>query len=217
MTLFLEAVTAGKVDIVRRLLRKGVATEVRNEYGETALQIAAKQGNIVMTCALLPFCNKRGFDKRTPLELAAMNGHRHVVELLLQSYVTPPECRVLPLCVDHSDVLELLLEWMPEGGKADSGTLILAAKNGNSKAVEILLLHGADKDARDRDGRSALLEAVQNDHVACADLLLRWGAKTGSGGVPAGSSEEMKALFRAKELCVCFLLLVESCCICHCV
>lgn len=55
-------------------------------------------------------------------------------------------------------------------------TLIEAAQDGEADLVALALRAGADLEAKDAAGRTALLHAVTEDHVAVADLLVAMGA-----------------------------------------
>jgi len=54
--------------------------------------------------------------------------------------------------------------------------LMLAAFDGNLEAVRLLLLQGADVNARDKDGDTALMFAAFRGHAAIVSLLLAHGA-----------------------------------------
>ena len=63
--------------------------------------------------------------------------------------------------------------------EADRGgmtALMVAAREGQSAAMQILLDHGADTDRQDHDGFTALHFAAQENAEDCAELLLRMGA-----------------------------------------
>ncbi len=57
-----------------------------------------------------------------------------------------------------------------------SDALITAAARGDTPAVQRLVADGADLDARDRSGRTALLAAVQGNHIAAARVLIDAGS-----------------------------------------
>jgi ankyrin repeat protein len=119
---------------------------------------------------------------RTPLMVAAFDGHRHVVSFLL---VEGAE-------VDHRDVngrtalmcassgpfvetVELLLDAGAEvnaRGRLEGFTaLMTAAAEGQLEVVRLLLERGADPSLEDVDGDTALSFAHQNGHTQVADLL----------------------------------------------
>lgn len=59
--------------------------------------------------------------------------------------------------------------------------------------LKALVAAGADVNARDRDGDSALAIACQNGYEQCVTALLEAGAATGAGaGAPLGASSPMR-------------------------
>lgn len=50
------------------------------------------------------------------------------------------------------------------------------AEHGNAPALELVLKAGADPDARDHAGLTALMDAAEAGSAACVELLLRAGA-----------------------------------------
>ena len=57
--------------------------------------------------------------------------------------------------------------------------LILAAYNGQAEAVEFLLKNGADADAQDVSGNTALMGISFKGHENIARLLLQYGVRPG--------------------------------------
>lgn len=55
--------------------------------------------------------------------------------------------------------------------------LFLAAAQGNAAVCRVLLGHGADPNAKDRDGHTALCHAALNGHSDCVFALIECGAK----------------------------------------
>jgi ankyrin repeat protein len=65
-----------------------------------------------------------------------------------------------------------------DAGNENGGTaLIYAAIRGSVEVVQVLLQHGADVNARDRDSKTALTYAVERGHQDIARLI------TGSRGM----------------------------------
>ena len=140
-------------DAVEKLLRKPLSPNIKNEYSETALHIAASFGSIKCLALLL----EAGADKdavamanSTALHLAADNGHLEVVRLLLDA-------------VADTDATDDFY------GRT---ALHLAAMNGHLEIVRLLLGAGTDKDATDAFcGDSAWNLATKNGHQDVAQLL----------------------------------------------
>lgn len=55
--------------------------------------------------------------------------------------------------------------------------MIKAAHEGHKDAVELLLSRGADVNAEDEEGNTALSRAMENGYKDLAELLLKNGAK----------------------------------------
>src|SRR5262245_61372149 len=78
----------------------------------------------------------------------------------------------VPPCLRGSWLLLLLLLM----GAADIPSLISAVKSGDATAVRTLLQQGANVNATEADGATALHWASYRDDLASADALLRAGA-----------------------------------------
>ncbi|MGB8848069.1 MAG: ankyrin repeat domain-containing protein, partial [Terracidiphilus sp.] len=76
--------------------------------------------------------------------------------------------------------LAMVLSWsLPAAGQASSSLndqLIQAATNGDTAAVQQLLNKGADIEAKDAYGETALFEAARNGNTEVVTLLLNKGA-----------------------------------------
>ena len=94
--------------------------------------------------------NEKDEDERTELHLAALNDHHTLVALL---------CKNSPNLLDGKD---------SEGSTA----LHLAAKEGWSLAVQVLLEGGAKVREKDSDGRTALHLAAERGHMSVVEQLL---------------------------------------------
>ena len=128
----------------------------------------------------------------TPLLLAAANGHREVVDLLLtkgsqgyrvnQALVVGGVYRTpLLIAVEYGriDVVELLLSKGADLNQAQErgGTpLYIAAQDGHHAIVELLLSKGAVINLANAVGCSPLYIAAQEGHRAIVELLLSKGA-----------------------------------------
>jgi ankyrin repeat protein len=93
----------------------------------------------------------------TPLHYAAFCGLHHVVETLAIEFRQDVNSR------DFDD------ESMP---------LHLASREGHGDVTQILFKHGADTEARTKDGETPLHLASQQNHVELARFLLKHGANT---------------------------------------
>ena len=116
--LLLSATESGLTSIVNILLDAGADKEVKDEYG------------------------------RTPLDVAAWEGHTDIVKLLL----------------DAGADKEVK-------GRLGSTPLYLAAWNGRTGIVKLLLDAGADKEVKDIFGNTPLHDAARRGHTDIVELL----------------------------------------------
>ncbi|KAF4956366.1 hypothetical protein FGADI_3943 [Fusarium gaditjirri] len=148
---------------------------------ETALHVAAKYGLLDVAELLITEFEAnvaaQNNEKRQPLHMACLNGHRRVVELLLnnKSDIEARQCHdATPLdeaCwKGHVDVVELLLSRDAQVMVEDENgwtPLISASYYGNSKIVRLLLdKDDANVNNQDRkDKRTALHAAISTQHL----------------------------------------------------
>jgi ankyrin repeat protein len=80
------AVSAGRVDKVKRLLEIGADHKATDLNGNTFYHLAARDGRMEIVQAFIDDIDLASVNKDgdTPLHLAAKSGHVQVVELLLQ-------------------------------------------------------------------------------------------------------------------------------------
>ncbi|ETS86957.1 hypothetical protein PFICI_00785 [Pestalotiopsis fici W106-1] len=166
---FQMAVKSGDMDMIGILLQAEAvihASAVEPE-GMTALQAAAKHGNITVVECLIQLQvdvnAKPPKGGRTALQAAAEQGHVGVVERLLQA---------------KADVNAKPAEI---GGRT---ALQAASQNGHVALVERLLQAKADVDAQPADdgGRTALQAAAEQGHMAVVERLIKAEADVNGRG-----------------------------------
>ncbi|MDB4797182.1 ankyrin repeat domain-containing protein [bacterium] len=99
--------------------------------------------------------NAKDQNGRTPLQIAALKGHKEVAELLITK---------------GADV----------NAKTNSGwtPLVVAAVRGHKEVAELLIAKGADVNAKNDDGETPLDLAIGRKHPETAALLRKHGGKT---------------------------------------
>ncbi|MGI9274444.1 MAG: ankyrin repeat domain-containing protein [Endozoicomonas sp.] len=125
--------------------------------GCTPLFLGAYYGNLDFVRSRLKSnpeeLNITDSEDRSPLSVAAANGHYDSVALLLEYHTDLQQCT-----------------------KKGASLMFCAAESGNAHIVELLLQHHADINKADRDGLTPLRQAVQNGHKEAAKVLLKHGA-----------------------------------------
>ena len=87
-----KAIRIGDGNEVKLALKLGADADNKNEYGYTALTLAAREGHLKIAKLLLQYnANVNGKDRysKTPLIKAAENNHSKVIELLLTNKADP--------------------------------------------------------------------------------------------------------------------------------
>lgn len=149
-TLAMLAVRSGHREILELLLRNRANILKINEYGDSALMLAAIGADQGIVESLLSAGAEIDPEGWTPLIYAAFSGRANIVRLLIEREANV-EARA------------------PNGMTA----LMVAAQNGHAKAVDALLEGGANPDVWDRDGRRAEDLAAATGNGAIAQRLRR--------------------------------------------
>lgn len=154
----LFASRSGDVTALKTLIDKGADLDRQDEEGFSAIMLAAREGHVdafrllVFSGANVKLCSRHG---DTALTLCARN---HKCDLFEKA------------------LLEFALE---QGNRCAGGSfyaLHCAARQGDSKAVELLLSRGYDVNLPDRDGNTPLMLAAGEGRGPTCELLISHGA-----------------------------------------
>lgn len=178
----------GDVRSVKKLLAMGVDTKAQNEYGETALSIAAGTGHEKIVRLLeANDVDARGIDGRTALMNASKEGDLEAVKTLLAKGAdVNAGCEMgetallMAYMGGYTEIVVLLVanDADVEVKNVSGETLLmLAAQYGDVESVELLVAYGADVNVKDNDGESVLQHAAANGHSKIVNLLKYNGAK----------------------------------------
>jgi len=175
-TLLHEAVFSGRAEAINYLLDRGLDVNAKAGEQGTPLLLAVNFGNVEGAMALA----RRGADVNaadasgvTAFLFAVKKGQKAMVEEFLK---------------DKADVRAV----DPRTGKT---ALHEAAARGHSAVAEILLAGGADKNALDKDGRTALSYALKYGNKTAGVTLRKAGVRDVPWEVNLNDSAElMKAL-----------------------
>lgn len=192
------AAQKGYDGIVRQLLQGGADARATNALGFSALHVLAEQEGVAMTPAHLRVADtlikaggdvaqadNRGF---TPLVAAAATGNIPIAAVLVAHHADVNANASAALChavtfEDH-DMTDLLLKAGAEVntvcGEGEERPLHTAAHEGFLHGVRALLNHGAEIEARNVDGETALLIAARRRKYPVVAHLIERGANTGA-------------------------------------
>jgi ankyrin repeat protein len=189
-------------ELIRALVEGGAKVNHPNSSGQTALHIAVQEGWIEAAAELVRLGadpnlvpKKKKYDTVTnysPLEYAAMEGNKKLVDVLLLAPGVKPDERLgaLMLCgaAIRGNLGEVKRLVEQEGvdvnarDARDATPLKNAALGGRTKVVRYLLDHGADVNrpgGKKSDGNSPLIEAAMAGNVEIVRMLVEAGADVG--------------------------------------
>jgi len=195
----LAAAEYGRPAVVLRLLRAGADMAMRNDSGQTALQLAKRSGNAACVDAFRRYLE----EMRDQRQAAGGAGDASSADAAAPSPQGGGEGRaVLPGEAVKAALREgnepALLAWLGGGGRVnatydDDATLLMnAASFGRDHVVELLLGAGAEIDLQDNNGWTALMYAALDGQSTVAYNLWRHGAD-----IDLQDSEGLTALMHA--------------------
>ncbi|RNJ56637.1 hypothetical protein D7B24_007001 [Verticillium nonalfalfae] len=202
------AAAGGEMAVVKTLVEMGVDVNARDQFGHTALVASADIGHLETVTYLLAHgacCHAVSRRGGTALSAAVRSNNAGVVRAILQhsSLSASSEChkprqREKPTSDEDLDALSgnsdmaddrLVLEpaqmvnIMNTHYGRGNAPIHLAAHHNNLELFELLLDHGADMNAIQADGITALHTIVQLNYLDLAKSLLRRGVNADGGTV----------------------------------
>lgn len=154
------AARSGSEDTIKLLAKKGVDVNAPDVFGRTAILNAVDRYNLDAVKTLIEvgadasIADKSG---RTVVHYAATNNMPDVVKTVMEG-----KSKVKP-DLDAKD--------------ADGETpLMIAAKYGNERVIEVLMAHGADATVADEAGHTPLETAVKLNYGSAVRALIKGGA-----------------------------------------
>lgn len=189
-TPFMYAVAGDHKDTVSALAKAGAKINVQSRDGMTPLMIALLHKNLAIASWLLK--NKADLypsdnNGWAALRYAALAGNTAIIEQMLRfgdanpnkhdnNYVTP-----LMTAARHG-TLEAVKMLIGYGAEISSGddkerTPLIYAATASRQMLNLLLLRGADINAKDQDGWTALHYAVLYENINNVKLLIQKGAE----------------------------------------
>ncbi len=176
------AAYAGALECVEILLKHDANAECVDAYGYKAIFWAAKGEGSLPTVKLLLENGVRidilKNERESILELAWKANNKGVVDYLINEKIMPKKIAGYPLCAlaaisNFPDLIKMLklrdYDVNDVSSKTGTTALMFAARNGNVESAKKLLELGANVDAHNNNGKSAIyLTCSRNAKESCA-------------------------------------------------
>ncbi|XP_046578811.1 ankyrin repeat domain-containing protein 50-like [Haliotis rubra] len=207
----MKAAWGGHVSLFDLLERVGADLSLVSEQGDTILHLACHRDNVPMVKHILSKhivgVNCRGMNGRTPVMIAAMYGHRGVLNVLVDdggdvSLVDSNGENVLhAACRGGSNnmVLHFLSKRIARiNNKSGNGQtpLMLAAEGGHRGVFDLLVSKGADLSLKDTSNNNILHMACRG---GCVEIVRRVISDNIAGITSTGSNGRTPLMFAAER------------------
>jgi ankyrin repeat protein len=181
------ATICGHHDLIEMLLERGADPNRQAQGGFAPLYLADRAEIATLLLAHGASVTMRGYENRTPLHQAAMQGRLDVAALLL-THGADIEARdehgrtPLLLAVDQPSVSRAMVAFLirnraqVDARSSNGETPLSAALMRDREIIQMLLDGGADVNFSARSGRTPLHWAVEAHDLALVDLLVSRGA-----------------------------------------
>ena len=183
-----EAIVQDRPEVVEQLVKSGTDVNAANNKGETPLHIAAQYSRLNIARSLIQNgakVNAKTADGSTPLGYSISMGRGQLVELLLDKGAdpnahAPGEWSPLHWAIGTQDdsLVKLLLDKGANPNTIDDGRPVVytAAASGTKVALELLVEHGADPNARTKGGGETPIFAALVHGTGMLEVLVKRGA-----------------------------------------
>ena len=163
---FVSAVKQNHPEEAAALLRRGMDPNTPDQAGMPVLHLAARDGFLALVQALAAAgadLDRKNAVGETAIMLAAIQGHKPVVEFLLskEAQVNHPGWTPLIYAAasGQNDIVKILIEnhaYIDATSPNGSTSLMMAVRGGHTSTVKLLIDEDADTSARNELGESAL-------------------------------------------------------------
>ncbi len=221
-TALIGAANAGNLVVVKALLKAGVDVQGKAKASSwTALHAAAREGHAEIVKLLLEHAADPDVQHKewgTPFDVALVQGHKNVADLLRDHMTTPGFGKEWAQNVrDLHDAIKAeqwdeAMEWIeadPALGNTrlpDRDTpLVLAVRSGRIDAVRFLLAHGANVNKGGKRQISPLMETAMKSRNEIAKLLLKHDADANLRDVDSHAPLHHAALRGNQKLVIALL------------